>query len=268
MGDATPLTGAAVVARLPAVVVLGQDGRPADGEVPLAAERRLQLFPDMPLGAVERHRRQELAVRELGKAEPLAAHPDEALDVAVPGGDVGVPDRPVGAVAVAEVGGEVEVAPAVHLPAPHDRAPAHLAPANPAERLRRIGGVGVVEVVHEELAAPLVAGVAVLLHRLLARQLLPVAVAPEMELPGRYVLHVVLCGVDRPARLEHQRVESAFGQLLGGPATADAGANHDRVIGLRHQSPPGRAAGRCSQPSKRPGMAGRSSSWREPTAEL
>src|SRR2546427_4921631 len=45
-----------------------------------------------------------------------------------------------------------------HLPAPHDGLAAHLAAANPVKRLVGIERVGVLAVVHEELAAVLVAG--------------------------------------------------------------------------------------------------------------
>jgi hypothetical protein len=84
----------------------------------------------------------------VGEAELLAAHAREALDVRVPGRDVGVADRPVDAVAVAQVGLEVEVAPAVAVPAPEQRLAAHGAALDPGERLVldvRVLGVVLVE---------------------------------------------------------------------------------------------------------------------------
>ena len=41
-----------------------------------------------------------------------------------------------------------------------------------------------------------------------------------------------VAGIDRAAGLEHERAQSALGELLGGPAAADAGADDDRVVRL------------------------------------
>src|SRR5256885_13282315 len=70
---------------------------------------------------------------------------------------------------------EVEIAPAVHLPSPHDGPAADLATADPVERLVGIEAVRVLPVVHEELAAVLVAGVAVALDELIALECFAVA---------------------------------------------------------------------------------------------
>src|SRR5262249_53362012 len=144
----------------------------------------------------------------------------------------------VGAEAVARVGREVEVAPAVDLAAPHDRAPADLASADPVEARAVAERVRVLEVVDEELAAPLVAGVALALGGLVP--LLPGAVGPaaEMELPGLDVHRVVGGGIGRAAGLEDQRAQAVLGQLLGGPAAADAGADDDGIVGDGHQALP------------------------------
>src|SRR5439155_1535611 len=116
-------------------------------------------------------------------------------------------DRPVDAEPVPRVRREVEVAPAVHLPAPHDRLAADLAGADPVERFGGIEGVGVVAVVDEEFAAVLVAGVAMALDELIALERLAVAEAPELHRPRRHVLDVIPGGIDRPAGLEHERLE-------------------------------------------------------------
>src|SRR3989449_8754822 len=149
------------------------------------------LFRSHLLGAVQRHRGKELAVGQLGEAELRPGNADGLLQVVVPGRDVGVADRPVRAEAVLRVRLEVEVAPAVHLPAPHDGAPSHLPAADPVERLAGIERVGIVAVVHEELAAVLVAGVAALLDRLVALPRLAVALAPGAPLPRPPLVHVI-----------------------------------------------------------------------------
>src|SRR5205807_10112780 len=101
------------------------------------------------LAGVNFHRRLELAVRELRQAQLFAAHADEPLDVAVPRRDVGVADRPVDAVPVAQVGLEVEIAPAVHLASPDERLAADLVALDPGEGL--VLDVGVLLVLDEEV---------------------------------------------------------------------------------------------------------------------
>src|SRR5690606_11495372 len=79
----------------------------------------------------------------------LSTHADETLDVVVPGLEVGVADWPVDAHAVAGIGGEVQVAPAIALPAPRQRAAADLIAADPVEALDL--GVGMRDIVDEEV---------------------------------------------------------------------------------------------------------------------
>src|SRR2546427_8445252 len=111
--------------------------------------------------------------------------------------DVGVADRPVHPEPVSGVRLEVEVAPAIHLPAPHDGLATHLAAPDPVERLVGVERVGVLAVVHEELAAVLVAGVTMALDELIALQRRAVAEAAELHLPGRHVLDVIGRRIDR-----------------------------------------------------------------------
>ena len=106
---------------------------------PMIIGRPPKIFGDallhLLLEAVHRHRRQELAVGQLRQALAAAADAGEALDVVVPRRDVLVADRPVDGDAVARVGLEVEVAPAVRLPAPQQRPAADVIAAHPVEAL-------------------------------------------------------------------------------------------------------------------------------------
>src|SRR5213080_2786213 len=135
MRDAATLAGPAVMARRAAAMRRGEDRDPADRHDPLGGEPLGDAVPDHLLGAVQRHRRQELPVGQLRQSQPLAAHPDEPFHVVVPRRDVGVADRPVHAEAVPRVGLEIEIAPAVYLPAPHDGLAADLAATDPVKRL-------------------------------------------------------------------------------------------------------------------------------------
>src|SRR5215472_18108309 len=103
-------------------VRLGEDRRAPDGKHALASPALMHRVAHAQLRTVELHRREEFPVRKLCQALGLAAHADELLDVAVPGCDVRIADRPVDRDAFARVGLEVEVAPAVDLPPPHERA--------------------------------------------------------------------------------------------------------------------------------------------------
>src|SRR5438034_9360878 len=161
--DAAALARPAVVARRAPAVRRREDRDAPDRHDPLRAEALRDALAHHLLGTVQRHRREGLAVGELGEAERLARDPDELLDVVGPRRDVGIANRPVHAEAVARVRLEVEIAPAVYLPSPHDGPATDLATADPVERLVGIEAVRVLPVVHEELAAVLVAGVAVAL---------------------------------------------------------------------------------------------------------
>src|SRR5918996_6191960 len=103
-----------------------------------------------------------------------------------------------------------------------------MAAADPDEGLVRVVGVGILPVIDEPFRGPLVAGPA--LDRLVAVQGVPVAAAAEPQLPGLDVLDVIPFWDDRRAGLEHQGAESPLAELLGRPAAADAGADHDGVV--------------------------------------
>ena len=101
--------------------------------------------------------------------------------------------------------------------------------------------------------AHLVAGVALALHGVLALEFRTIAPAAELHLVRLHVLDVVGCGIYRTAGFEHDRIEAALTEFLGGPSAGDAGPDDDGVVSLtllRHEP---RRAGMGAAPSKRPG---------------
>ena len=221
----------AVLARGAALVGLGL------GEVGGAADRqaasgpfRENRFTRMPFDHIERHRRLELAIRQLRQTFGRARNTDELFHLVIPRRHVGIADRPVGAVAVAAVGAEVVVRPAVGLPSPGQRAAAKLVRAEPGE-LAPIGGrVWVLCVVDEVTLRELGEVPVERLHRVFAFVERGIALPAERQVPRRLGLGcVVLLVPDRAAALDHQDLEPGFGQFLGRPATGDARADHDRV---------------------------------------
>src|SRR5882672_8548184 len=264
MRDAATLAGPAIMARRTAAVRCGEDRDPADRDNPLESEPLGDAVPDHLLGAVQRHGRKELAVRELRQAERLARNPDELLHVVVPRRDVGVADRPVHAESVPRVRLEVEVAPAVYLPAPHDRLATHLAAADPMERLVGIERVRVLAVVHEELAAVLVAGITMALDELIALERRAVAEAAELHLPRRHVLDVIARRVDRPASSTRVLSPRSHSSLAAHPPVMPDPTTMASKLGTAIRSPPGtRASGparctRCTSPGSPRNAARRS----------
>ena len=221
----------AVLARAPLRTV-----RERRGEVRDAADRHLALellghrLLQMSLDAVEIHRRQELAVRQLRQVLGTAAHADEAFDVVVPRRDLGVAHRPVDRDAILRVRFEVHRAPAIALPAPHDGAAADVIAADPVEALDL--GVRMLGVVDEPVLRRLRDRVAAARGDCLSLQVFvggAAAVGKFPEVLGRSrivaVLHVA-------SAIEHQRLESLLRQLLGGPAARDARADDDGIVGM------------------------------------
>src|SRR5262245_3754392 len=145
-------------------------------------------------------------------APALDSH--EPLDVTPPGREVLVAERPVDGDALARIRLEVEIAPPVDATPPHDRPPAHLAAANPVEGLVLGERVRIVEIVDEDLARILIAGARVPLDGLVALEALAVAHATVAFLVRGHVLDIVDRRIDRPARLEHDRAQSVFGELF------------------------------------------------------
>src|SRR6185295_9373302 len=81
----------------------------------------------------------------------------------------------------------------------------------------------------KKLMAHLVARVAFALDGVIARELCSITQASEMHLPRLNMLDEIPLGIDRPARLEHDGFETALGELLCRPSTADPRADDDRV---------------------------------------
>ena len=173
-----------------------------------AAERLRDALLHLALEAVHLHRRQELAVGQLRQAVAAAADAGKALDVVVPRRDVRVADRPVDGDAVARVGLEVEVAPAVRLPPPEQRAAADVIAAHPVEALDL--AVGILDVVDEPVRRRRMRGVAgavllLLLREVGAREAVAARELPALHHRGRIVgmLHVA-------AALEDERPAAPF----------------------------------------------------------
>ncbi len=229
-GDATPFTGPAIVAGGAAPVLASEHRDPAHGEHPVPSEAPGKGLPHHVLGAVELHRRKELPVGKLRQPLLPPGDADEVLDVVVPGRNIFIAKRPVDGEAVPQVGFEVEVAPPVGVAAPHDGAPADLTAPDPCERFVGVVRVGVLAIVHEELARPLVAGVALPLNRLVLQESCPIAEPAKPHLPRGNVLHIVALGRDGTARFEDQRLESLLRELHRRVASGDPGADHDRIV--------------------------------------
>src|SRR2546425_8432464 len=95
MRDAATLAGPTVMARRAAAVRCGEDRDPADRDDPFGREPLGHAVPDHLLGAVQRHRREELPLPGLGEAERFAPDSDELLPVIVPPRGIGGAARPV-----------------------------------------------------------------------------------------------------------------------------------------------------------------------------
>ena len=250
-GRAAALARAAVVTGQTITDALRQDGHAPDGHVPVR-EHLLDARLHELLASVHLHGGLELAVGQVRQSELFAAHADEALDVAIPRCDVGVADRPVDPVPIAQVCLEVEVAPAVHLAAPDERLAAHLVALNPGERF--LLDVRVLAIRHEEMLVRFteLAGARLDRIRLGALRSHREPRVPERELPDRLVLRDVILAVHHVATaLDHECPQALFGELLRRPPAGDAGTDHDCVVGDHdHSLPP--LGGNGMSPRNRP----------------
>src|SRR6185436_17465026 len=209
------------------------------GQVCDAADRQLALelvrhrLLQMSLDAIELHGRQEFAIGELWQSLRAAADADEALDVVVPRRDLGIAHRPVDSDSVLCVRPEVDVAPAIAMPAPQDGAAADVVTADPIEALDlSVRMLGVVDepVLRRLRQVPAACGDGLSLQVFIRGT---AAVRQFPEILGRCGIVAVL---DVAAAVQHQRLETLLGQLFGGPAAGDSGTDDDRVVEsvLRH----------------------------------
>src|SRR6185436_14942633 len=156
--------------------------------------------------------------------------PDPAFDMVVPRCNVGIADRPVDRDAFALVGGEIEIAMAIALPSPGERSAADMIAADPVEATHL--GVGMLVVLHEPMVPLVVDSVAGadLLEIVFVDFRLRRAPAGIAEIPRVHRKRcVVLAVLHLAPALEHKRLEALLAQLLGGPASADAAADHDGI---------------------------------------
>ena len=93
----------------------------------------------------------ELTVRQLVQAIPAAMHPQQLLQAAVVGVQVGMANRPAGPMAIALSGFELVIGQPQGDPPPAEAFTAHLATAAPQEGGIGGGGVGVGPLVGEQL---------------------------------------------------------------------------------------------------------------------
>src|SRR5215470_2627282 len=135
------------------------------------------------------HGRKEFAVGKLRQAFGLAADAGEFFHVVIPGSNVGIANRPIDGDSIFQVGFEIEIAPAIALAAPGDRLSADLASANPGKMFSWIGGIGILDVVDEELVRELIARViALALNMLGALAFGAIVPAAVLEFPDGNVL--------------------------------------------------------------------------------
>ncbi len=268
--DAPAVARPAIVASSAPVVRLRQNCRPPNRHHPLAAKLPRHRFLHGNFRAIHFHRRQEVAVRQLPQALRLARNPGKIFHVVVPGLDVGIANGPVGANSLARVGFEVQIAPPVGLPRPHDRFAADLPSANPRKRLVRVRRVRILLIVHEKLAGPFVARVARSLNRLILQRLLAVRHPAKFHLANRNVLDVIPVRFNRPARLQDQNLQSLLCQLFRRPPAGHSGANDDRVVrlGLLHGPHCFTSGSAGTQPCSAPGMISTLSSCSWPIGDV
>ena len=223
--DAAALARPAVVAGGAPVVILRKYGGAPDGDG--AAELRLHALPQPQFAAGHFHGRQKVAVGQRGIAFRRAADADVTLHDLVVRLHLLVRERPVFAVAIVAGRFEIQIAHAVALAPPDQRAPAHDAQPLPGERLACRGAVGILQVVHEPVVVVLHAGVALLLHGPRARDFRRhVAV---FQLVGRHVLGEFL-GRDVAPGFEQRHLQARFRQALGRPTAGGAGTYHNGVV--------------------------------------
>ena len=148
--------------------------------------------------------------------------------MAIPGGQFLVPDGPVHGDAVLSVGFKVEVAPAVRLPAPHQRPPAYLVAPEPIEGLNL--HVRAFFFVDPKIQVAFVQGVVPLQNRVVLYHLLSFA-ASVRKLPGALVgVDVVFDVLNVAPPLQHDCFQPFFRQFFSRPSARNTRTNNDGII--------------------------------------
>src|SRR5229473_2422871 len=226
----TTMARSTVVTWCTAVVALCQHRRAPNGHQPLSREMFCHGILHHQFGTIHFHGRQEFPIWQLRQSFILPCDAYEIFYVVVPRGDVFVADGPVRGDTLSQIGLEIQVAPAIRLPSPHNGSAAHLASANPQERLVRVGDIGILRVIHKKFRGPLVACVTLALNRLLHSRSLAVAQTTKTYLPSRNVFDEIRIRFDRASRLQDQRIETLLGEFLVRPAAGDPGTYDKRVV--------------------------------------
>ena len=163
----------------------------------------------------------------------LAADAYEILDIVVPPCDILIANGPVNAHVLPQVRFEVQITPAIGLPAPYDRPTANLSSADPQEWSVGIHRVRIFFIIDEKFAVPLVHSGARLLDRLIDAYLLALAHAAKTFFPRGNMLHIIFLRCDGPSSFENQRFQTLFAEFFGRPTAGDTGAHNYGVICFR-----------------------------------
>ena len=103
-----------------AAMALSQNRRASDGHFALAGEALRDGILYHNLGTRHLHWRQKFSIGKLRQSFRLPGDSDEILHVVVPRRNVLITNRPVNGDPFALVRLEIQIAPAIRLPAPHD----------------------------------------------------------------------------------------------------------------------------------------------------
>ena len=209
------------------IVNLRQYRRAPDGHC--ASELCFNAIPQQNLSATHFHRRQKLSVGQHFISFRCSGDADILLDDVVVRRKIRIADRPIIAISVAARRFEIVRAPAITLPAPHQRSSAQYAQPLPGKRLVRRCAVRIFQIVHEPLVVVFHARVALLLHRPRARNLRRMIVV--LQLVRRHVLGK-LYWTHRASGFEQRNLQPRLRQLFCGPSACRARPHHHRVVGL------------------------------------
>src|SRR5688572_19214770 len=179
------------------------------------------------LGAVERHRRLKLTVRQLRQAFDRSGNAGVSLDVVVPRREIGVANRPVDGDTFLAVRLEIEIAEPVTLAAPCERSATEVITAIPVEAFDL--AIWRFLFVHPPVEILLVERIVALQHGIRVDHRARPAGAMRI-LPLSFArVRVTLLMFDVLAALEQEHAQATLGQLFRGPSTRDARSDHDRV---------------------------------------